>query len=667
MVGLSFPDARAVSASVDEQSGPDDGELGGGVLIDPLLLDPALQSGEYSPPLPLEQQTQSLAPAPTNHDSFSPGPQGDPFAPQLPDFYPQPLPAPSQPFAQPELQVVQEVQPAPKKLKPRKNADKNCGFCGHRKKKNADGRDDGLISCAECLRSAHPSCAHLKPIEQAVASYDWKCNDCKKCEVCHTDPKEVDMTLCESCDRGWHPHCLTPALPSPPEGDWFCPKCTGNPQGVEHPPSPYALDENGMPVVDENGEPVLRPVVDGVGQPVQTRTEVEVKDEELVGSGLVGPGVPGEPAATAMGTPDIPDYAPAPATPAVNAPAVPIKRPRGRPPKNRALIPNANPSASTAAPTTSDAAPIASSSSLKRRRNTMTQPRKRRKPSDDSGEDDVDADAEADEEEEEERKKATKLTIKLNKGKDRARSSTPERDEYADVLTTPQRDTTRTTIAASDKTRFEKARLSVEAKGLPPAKPLSGIGPGVRNTRSAHLAALAPSNPLLDLDGRLQSPSASASTPAPLTTPIAPVGPSAAGPSQPRIKTIRLGVYDIQTWYDAPFPEEYAQIPDGRLWLCEFCLKGMKSEFTAARHRLKCKARHPPGNEIYRDGTLSIYEIDGRAHKLYCQNLCLLSKMFLDHKSLFYDVEPFLFYVLTETDAADAGGRGGGGGAGGGG
>lgn len=36
--------------------------------------------------------------------------------------------------------------------------------------------------------------------------------------------------------------------------------------------------------------------------------------------------------------------------------------------------------------------------------------------------------------------------------------------------------------------------------------------------------------------------------------------------------------------------------------------------------------------------------------QIYCQNLCLLSKMFLDHKSLFYDVEPFLFYVMTEVD-----------------
>lgn len=33
--------------------------------------------------------------------------------------------------------------------------------------------------------------------------------------------------------------------------------------------------------------------------------------------------------------------------------------------------------------------------------------------------------------------------------------------------------------------------------------------------------------------------------------------------------------------------------------------------------------------------------------QIYCQNLCLLAKLFLDHKTLYYDVEPFLFYVLT--------------------
>ena len=35
----------------------------------------------------------------------------------------------------------------------------------------------------------------------------------------------------------------------------------------------------------------------------------------------------------------------------------------------------------------------------------------------------------------------------------------------------------------------------------------------------------------------------------------------------------------------------------------------------------------------------------------YAQNLCLLAKMFLDHKTLYYDTDPFLFYVMTEFDS----------------
>lgn len=54
-----------------------------------------------------------------------------------------------------------------------------------------------------------------------------------------------------------------------------------------------------------------------------------------------------------------------------------------------------------------------------------------------------------------------------------------------------------------------------------------------------------------------------------------------------RIQCIRFGPYDIKTWYDAPFPEEYSNIPDGRLWLCEFCLKYMKSRLTAGRHKVR--------------------------------------------------------------------------------
>lgn len=43
-------------------------------------------------------------------------------------------------------------------------------------------------------------------------------------------------------------------------------------------------------------------------------------------------------------------------------------------------------------------------------------------------------------------------------------------------------------------------------------------------------------------------------------------------------------------------------------------------------------------------------KVDGNVSTIYCQNLCLLAKLFLDHKTLYYDVEPFLFYVLTQND-----------------
>ena len=68
------------------------------------------------------------------------------------------------------------------------------------------------------------------------------------------------------------------------------------------------------------------------------------------------------------------------------------------------------------------------------------------------------------------------------------------------------------------------------------------------------------------------------------------------------------------------------------------------------RHLAKCIWRHPPGDEIYRKGKISVFEVDGKKNKMYCQNLCLLAKLFLDHKTLYFDVEPFLFYVMTDAD-----------------
>jgi len=127
---------------------------------------------------------------------------------------------------------------------------------------------------------------------------------------------------------------------------------------------------------------------------------------------------------------------------------------------------------------------------------------------------------------------------------------------------------------------------------------------------------------------------------------------SSAAPSTeaPGIQAIEIGCHELKTWYSAPYPEEYARL--SKLYLCEFCLNYMKSPAILRRHMAKCVWRHPPGDEIYRKLKISVFEVDGKKNKMYCQNLCLLAKLFLDHKTLYFDVEPFLFYVMTESDKA---------------
>ena len=115
-----------------------------------------------------------------------------------------------------------------------------------------------------------------------------------------------------------------------------------------------------------------------------------------------------------------------------------------------------------------------------------------------------------------------------------------------------------------------------------------------------------------------------------------------------QIECIEFGGWEIDTWYAAPYPAEYSR--NRVLYICEFCLKYMNSDYVAWRHKLKCGTKHPPGDEIYRHGSVSFFEVDGRKNPVYCQNLCLLAKLFLGSKTLYYDVEPFLFYVLCEYD-----------------
>ncbi|KAL7430484.1 hypothetical protein ACHAXM_002227 [Skeletonema potamos] len=121
------------------------------------------------------------------------------------------------------------------------------------------------------------------------------------------------------------------------------------------------------------------------------------------------------------------------------------------------------------------------------------------------------------------------------------------------------------------------------------------------------------------------------------------------------VAMLELGQYQMDTWYFSPLPKEMFR--DGGLidvlYVDEFSLNFFTRKSELLRFQAKelpKNRRHPPGNEIYRCGNLSMFEVDGFEERQYCQNLCYIAKLFLDHKTLYFDVDPFLFYVLCEVD-----------------
>lgn len=60
-------------------------------------------------------------------------------------------------------------------------------------------------------------------------------------------------------------------------------------------------------------------------------------------------------------------------------------------------------------------------------------------------------------------------------------------------------------------------------------------------------------------------------------------------------------------------------------------------------------AAQPAEDTVEDQGEWSIWEVDGEEEGLFCQNLSLFAKLFLDNKSVFFDVIGFKYYLLVHT------------------
>ncbi|CAK9440432.1 uncharacterized protein LODBEIA_P45320 [Lodderomyces beijingensis] len=102
---------------------------------------------------------------------------------------------------------------------------------------------------------------------------------------------------------------------------------------------------------------------------------------------------------------------------------------------------------------------------------------------------------------------------------------------------------------------------------------------------------------------------------------------------------------------------------ENELWInglnvCEYCFKysaaaagaAEATDYIIAQHTRRCSlntARPKIGRLIYYDyeKDIIVREVRGFREPLFCQNLCLFGKLFLEDKSVYYNVEHFNFYI----------------------
>ncbi|KAJ8331911.1 hypothetical protein BDV3_004588 [Batrachochytrium dendrobatidis] len=506
---------------------------------------------------------------------------------------------------------------------------------------------ENLMSCVDCPASVHPLCLKFTPEKLAIVqSHDWQCPECKCCVICEEKEDPENLLLCDQCDRGSHIYCLNPPLDAIPEGDWICQKCPQSLKINAHrnenrvlrmsPRAKSTSHINGRsrlpltPPPKKEASKLNLKSTDLSSKAIGSErrslrrydTDVTKSNQTLISDYLVSASIVSleTPRTTRSRTPVSKTNPSKNATVTFSSistePKTTRSSSRNTPAsKSHALglttatpTPTVNIPADTAAikPDTHDVSMTSLTSSIPTTPNFLKAPSRSPAPSSTKNVERL--------------KGAASSTVKFifnnkkHKANPQIEAITAEEAHtfFSGKLSLEDSDVSRYVPQFQDRGFFHQAKeaaIAVEALS--------------KQTSFQPLHSL-PTHPLSDDQHKI------------------------ASQTIPRIPIIRIGEWEINTWYAAPYPEEYNILRI--LYLCEFCLKYMKSEFTLARHKCKCPLTHPPGDEIYRDGDISIFEVDGRKNKIYCQNLCLLAKMFLDHKTLYYDVEPFLFYVMTIHD-----------------
>ncbi|CAG8038800.1 unnamed protein product [Penicillium nalgiovense] len=126
-------------------------------------------------------------------------------------------------------------------------------------------------------------------------------------------------------------------------------------------------------------------------------------------------------------------------------------------------------------------------------------------------------------------------------------------------------------------------------------------------------------------------------------------------PADRNVNNVVLGDLLFKPWNQSIYPEDLVAKDAYRLYVCRWCFRYSCDVDIFEEHKRACEHRTtPPGTKVYDHGGYAVWEVDGQNHKLFGQNLSLFAKLFLDHKTVFFDVATFLYYILTFTDPDDS-------------
>ncbi|KAF3918828.1 hypothetical protein ABW20_dc0100913 [Dactylellina cionopaga] len=119
----------------------------------------------------------------------------------------------------------------------------------------------------------------------------------------------------------------------------------------------------------------------------------------------------------------------------------------------------------------------------------------------------------------------------------------------------------------------------------------------------------------------------------------------------------KLQVEHICTAYPKE-PIKTREPGDSCLYVCHKCLKYTMDPLESRNHdEMRHQIEHPRGVLVHSfdNARYQIYEIDGAIaeHQAFLQRMCLFGKFFIQNKSIWYEFDNFLFYVLVEKKIED--------------